>query len=170
MLRINRETDYGIVILSAMARSPGERFNPSRLAAAHGLPQPMASKVMKQLVRAGLLCSYRGAKGGYGLVRDPGEITVAEIIEALEGPIAFTECVEDGTGSCNHVDGCTAGAIWSRVSSVVQRALDGVSLAEMARPAEFPVTVYPVQVQWATDEGCAGPVSADPAKLKLIDR
>ncbi len=145
MLRINRETDYGIVILSAMARSPGERFNASQLAAAHGLPQPMASKVMKQLVHAGLLRSYRGAKGGYGLLRSPEEISVAQIIEALEGPIAFTECVEDGTGSCDHVDGCTAGGIWSRVSAAVYQALHGVTLAEMARPAEYPVTFEPAR-------------------------
>lgn len=143
MLRINRETDYGVVILSAMARRPEERFNAARIARAHGLPQPMVSKVMKQLVHAGLLHSYRGAKGGYGLARAPEEIAVAEVIEALEGPIAFTECVEDGTGECDHVDGCTASATWSRISAVVREALGGVTLAEMAKPSEVPLTLRP---------------------------
>lgn len=143
MLRINRETDYGVVILSAMARHPDERFNAARLAGAHGLPQPMVSKVMKQLVHAGLLHSYRGAKGGYGLAREPESIRIAEVIEALEGPIAFTECVEDGSGSCDHVDGCNASATWSRISSVVREALGSVTLAEMARPNEVPMTLRP---------------------------
>ena len=142
MLRINRETDYGVVILSAMARQPQERANAAQLAAAHGLPQPMVSKVMKQLVHAGLLCSYRGAKGGYGLARAPREITVAEIIEALEGPIAFTECVEAGADSCAHVADCNASDTWSRISAVVRKALGDVSLAEIGEPAEVRVGLY----------------------------
>ncbi len=145
MLRINRETDYGVVILSAMARRPGERVNAAQLAGAHGLPQPMVSKVMKQLVHAGLLCSYRGAKGGYGLARSPEQISVAEVIEALQGPIAFTECVESGTDTCTHVEDCNASATWSRISSVVRQALSAVSLAEMGEPASAPVGIYPRQ-------------------------
>ncbi|MFW6278130.1 MAG: SUF system Fe-S cluster assembly regulator [Halorhodospira sp.] len=134
MLRINRETDYSVVILSAMARRPTERFNAAQLAAAHGLPQPMVSKVMKQLVHAGLLCSFRGAKGGYGLARSPQEISVAEVIEAVEGPIAFTECVEKGTSNCGYVTGCTASATWLRISELVRTTLAEVSLAEMSKP------------------------------------
>ena len=145
MLRINRETDYGVVILSAMARQPEERANAAKLASAHGLPQPMVSKVMKQLVHAGLLRSYRGAKGGYGLARSPEQISVAEVIEALEGPIAFTECVESGANSCEHVEDCNASATWSRISSVVREALGAVSLAEMGEPARSPVGIYPRQ-------------------------
>jgi len=141
MLRINRETDYGVVILSAMAQSPAERFNAAQLAAAHGLPQPMVSKVMKQLVHAGLLRSFRGAKGGYGLARDPEAITVAEVIEALEGPIAFTECVKAGRDSCEHVDDCHASTTWARISAVVQEALGAVNLAEMGQPAAASVAL-----------------------------
>jgi len=134
MLRINRETDYSVVILSAMARQPEERFSAAQLAAAHGVPQPMVSKVMKQLVHAGLLCSYRGAKGGYGLARAPEEISVIEVIEALEGPVAFTECAEKGTDSCMHAENCQASATWLRISAVVREALASASLAEMGDP------------------------------------
>ncbi|MDZ7810237.1 MAG: Rrf2 family transcriptional regulator [Arhodomonas sp.] len=106
MIRINRETDYGIGILSMLARDAGARVTASTLAERRGLPQPMVSKILKHLARAGILVSYRGAKGGYGLARDPDEITVAEIIAALEGPIALTECVEEGVEACQYSSYC----------------------------------------------------------------
>lgn len=138
MIRINRETDYGIGILSLLARSPGERFNAAWLAAHGGLPQPMVSKILKQLARAGLLDSYRGAKGGYGLARDPQRITVAEIITALEGPISLTECVEDGVDACQYGSHCTVSTNWSRINRVVRKALSGITLAEMSEPGGAP--------------------------------
>lgn len=138
MLRINRETDYGVLILSAMALAPQQRVSSVQLAQTHGLPQPVVSKVMKQLVHAGLLCSFRGARGGYGLARSPHKISIAEVIEALEGPIAITECVEKGVTSCRHVHDCNAGAAWSRISAVVRRALERVTLAQMAASPQQP--------------------------------
>lgn len=136
MLRINRETDYGVLILTAMARFPEQRVSSVQLAKTHGLPQPIVSKVMKQLVHAGLLCSFRGSKGGYGLARTPEQVNIAEVIEALEGPIAITECVEKGRQSCSHGYDCNAGAAWSRISNVVREALQGVTLEQMGGSAE----------------------------------
>ncbi|RLK50998.1 BadM/Rrf2 family transcriptional regulator [Alkalispirillum mobile] len=134
MVRINRETDYGIGILTAMARSPEQRFSTVRLAEQQGLPQPMVAKILKNLTRAGVLVSYRGAKGGYGLARPAREISVAEIITALEGPIAFTECVEEGVDACQYGDACTTSANWWRISQVVQQALGSISLKDMSEP------------------------------------
>ncbi|BAU57267.1 iron-sulfur cluster regulator IscR [Halorhodospira halochloris] len=142
MLRINRETDYGVLILSAMARVPEQRASSAQLAYAHGLPQPIVSKVMKQLVHAGLLCSFRGTKGGYGLSRTPDQVNILEVIEALEGPIAITDCVENGTQSCAHAYDCNAGAAWSRISDVVRTALQGVTLEQMGAPQEQSVTFH----------------------------
>src|SRR5215831_15995615 len=93
MIRITRLTDYGIVLLTHFARHP-ERLtrNAPELAAAAHLPLPTVSKILKILAREGLLVPHRGAKGGFSLAKPATDITVAEIISALEGPIALTEC------------------------------------------------------------------------------
>src|SRR5690625_4308325 len=108
MIRINRETDYGVLILSLMATDPERRYTASRLVAERGLPQPVVSKILKQLVREGLLVSYRGAKGGYGLARAPETITIADIVAAMEGPISLTYCTDAGPPSCQYQDNCVA--------------------------------------------------------------
>ena len=100
MLRIRRLTDYGIVLLAHLASDPrGATHNARELSAQTGLPLPVVSKILKHLTHSGVLVSQRGAKGGYGLARDARHITVAEIVSALEGPIALTECA-DGEGQC----------------------------------------------------------------------
>jgi Rrf2 family protein len=86
---------------------------------------------MKQLVHAGLLRSFRGSKGGYGLTRTPAQISVAEVIEALEGPIAITDCAEKGMQNCSHFLDCNARVAWSRISAVVREAMESVTLAHM---------------------------------------
>lgn len=149
MIRINRETDYGIGILSLMARDSDALFTASTLARRRGLPQPMVSKILKHLVRCGILRSIRGAKGGYGLARAPERITVAEIIGALEGPIALTDCVDDGPDACLYGSACTVSGNWSRINRVVREALASITLAEMSAP-EAPdggdaATVHPLE-------------------------
>ena len=133
MIRINRETDYGVVILSLMALEPERRFNAPSLAEQRNLPLPMVSKILKQLAKAGLLVSYRGAKGGYGLARSPEQINVAEIIAALEGPIALTECVS-AVSACQYHGLCVVSSNWSRINKVLLETLQGVSLMDMTRP------------------------------------
>lgn len=132
MIRINRETDYGIGILSLMARSRDTRYNAATLAEQRGLPLPIVSKILKHLARDGILVSYRGAKGGYGLARSPEAISVADIIAALEGPIQLTECAEEGIDVCQYGSQCNVSANWSRINSVVREALDNITLAEMS--------------------------------------
>lgn len=141
MIRINRETDYGIVILSLMAVDAGQRYSAAWLAERRGLPLPVVSKVLKQLVKAGLLVSYRGAKGGYGLARPTDQVNVAEIIAALEGPISLTECVEGGVDACQYSPRCVVSTNWSRINHVVQEALEKVTLRDMTVPLAKPVTV-----------------------------
>ena len=94
MIRITKQTDYGIVLLTYLAGHTERLFNAPELAAETHLPLPMVSKILKVLTREGMLASHRGVKGGYSLARLPEEISMAEIIAALEGPIALTECVE----------------------------------------------------------------------------
>ncbi len=146
MFRLSKLADYGIVIMTNLARRPDRQFSAGEIAADSLIPHPMASKVLKGLTRAGLLTSHRGVKGGYGLAR-PGEmITVAEVITALEGPIALTACIDEGPGGCDIEALCPARANWQRINDAIRTALDGVTLAEMARaiPEAFAAPVEKV--------------------------
>ena len=93
MIRLSRITDYGIVLMVRLAQNPDdEARNARNLAAEADLPIPVVSKVLKTLTREGLLSSQRGSKGGYTLARNAEDISVPEMITALEGPISLTEC------------------------------------------------------------------------------
>lgn len=131
MIRLSKLADYGIVIMATMARDHGVQHNAAEIAAATRIPQPMASKILKTLVRSGLLRSQRGAWGGYELARPPEEISVADIITALDGPIALTACIEDGAGDCDLQALCPARANWQRINDAIRGALDQIRLSEM---------------------------------------
>jgi FeS assembly SUF system regulator len=133
MIRITKQTDYGIVLLTHLAAQPERQLNAPELAAETQLPLPMVSKILKILVREGLLVSHRGVKGGYSLGRLPEEITMAEIISSLEGPIAITECIEVSS-DCSHEQLCPVRSNWQRINEAVRGALEGITLAEMAGP------------------------------------
>jgi FeS assembly SUF system regulator len=132
MIRITKQTDYGIVLLTHLAAHPERQLNAPELAAETHLPLPMVSKILKLVAREGLLTSHRGVKGGYGLARQAEEISMAEIIAALEGPIAITECISV-EGDCSHETLCPVRSNWQRINVAVRAALEGISLAEMAR-------------------------------------
>lgn len=131
MIRITKQTDYGIVLLTHLASAPDRQVNAPELGTETHLPLPMVSKILKLLVREGLLVSHRGVKGGYTLSRPPEEISMAEVVVALEGPIAITECVDD-QGGCSHEALCPVRGRWNRINSALREALSGISLAEMA--------------------------------------
>ena len=132
MLRISRLTDYGIVLLAHLAgERGGTTHNARELAQRSNLPLPAASKILKTLTHEGLLVSHRGAKGGYGLARNASDISVAEIIAALEGPIALTECTL-GPGHCDQEITCMTRLPWQRINRAIHDALARVSLAELA--------------------------------------
>lgn len=133
MLRMTKQADYGIVLLSRMAGRSAERFTAPELAAETHLPLPMVSKILKILGRGGLLLSHRGAKGGYSLAAPPREISVARMITVLDGPIAFTECSDDGApGQCSQEAGCLIRNNWRRINVAVRDALEAINLAELA--------------------------------------
>lgn len=141
MIRLSKLADYGIVIMTHMARGPERQQTAPEIAAQTNLPLPMASKILKALVHGGLLVSYRGVKGGYGLARSAQDISVADVIVALEGPIALTACIEHGPGECDIEALCPARANWQRINDAIRDALDGITLLEMAQavPAAFGV-------------------------------
>jgi FeS assembly SUF system regulator len=133
MIRITKQTDYGIVLLTHLAVNAERQYAAPELAAEARLPLPMVSKILKLLARDGLLASHRGVKGGYSLARGAEEISMAEIITALEGPIAITECVSVES-DCSHEALCPVRGNWQRINFAVRSALEGITLAEMAQP------------------------------------
>jgi len=133
MIRMNKLTDYGVVLLTTFAREPAQGISARELSARTGIPQPTVVKLLKTLLKAGLLVSQRGTKGGYSLSRPPEEVPVSAVIEALEGPLAITECGMPGT--CEHERRCVARPNWAAVNDVIQQALSKLTLAEMTRPA-----------------------------------
>jgi len=135
MIRITKQTDYGIVLLTHLAANPEHQYNAPELAAEARLPLPMVSKILKLLARESLLVSHRGVKGGYSLARQPEAISMAEIIAALEGPIALTECISV-EGDCSHEPLCPVRSNWRRINQAVRTALAGITLAEMAHPKQ----------------------------------
>ncbi len=134
MIRMTRLTDYGIVLLTLFARDPKRPMRSARdLAAEAHLPAPTVSKLLKVLARHGLLEAHRGVKGGFNLARPASEITVADVVAALEGPIGVTECTAHA-GRCAIERFCIVRSNWRKINRVVEDALRGISLAEMARP------------------------------------
>ena len=131
MIRITRQTDYGIVLLSQMAAAPREEVHTAKQAALQsGLPLPMASKILKALAREGLLVSHRGVRGGYQLAASASAISVGAVIRALEGPIGITECSYN-PGACEQEGCCPVKTNWQRISVAVIDALDKIPLSEM---------------------------------------
>ncbi|MFO1429409.1 MAG: SUF system Fe-S cluster assembly regulator [Candidatus Competibacteraceae bacterium] len=142
MIRITRETDYGIVLMTTMARDANPPYSAAALAKQRGLPLPMVSKILKALARAGLLVSQRGALGGYSLARRPEDISAVDIIDALEGPIAITECSAADLHACMHEEYCTVSGHWHRINGAIREALKNISLLELSRPAATPIVFW----------------------------
>lgn len=131
MLRISKLTDYATVLLARLAREPGERFTAARLAAETRLASPTVSKLLKLLLHNGLLQSTRGQRGGYRLARPAQQISAADILDAIEGPLALTEC----SGQHSHCDleaSCRVGHAWQRASLAIRRSLQDITLLDLA--------------------------------------
>lgn len=131
VIKLSKLADYGIVIMTHLARPAGGQSSAQAIAQATRIPQPTASKILKALARHGLLRSQRGVNGGYELERPADDITVAQIIVALDGPIAVTDCVDGAVGSCVIERLCPARTNWERINAAIRDALNGVTLAEM---------------------------------------
>ena len=133
MLRVTRLTDYATVVLTVLAARPGDVLSAADLAACAGLELPTVAKVLRPLAQAGLVEGFRGASGGYRLARDPADISLVEVVEAMEGPLGMTECsLHDG--ACGIQDSCGVRANWRQINDVVADALRAVTLAEMLVP------------------------------------
>ena len=133
MVRISKLSDYAVQLLAALARSPERALNARDLSAAAGIAEPTVRKLLKALSRAQLLISRRGVLGGYRLARPPEKISVAEILEAIEGPVALTECNVPGGKLCERQSHCGMRKTWQSVNRVIYGALDHLTLSQMAQ-------------------------------------
>ena len=132
-MRLSHLADYAVVLMTAAARrEAGERLSATELSAETGVPLPTTQKLMGQLASAGLLDSTRGASGGFSLARPAGEISLADVVEAVEGPIAMTVCSE-GRTDCALDAHCRVKPHMGVVGNAVRGALGAVSLTELAR-------------------------------------
>lgn len=129
MLRISKLTDYATVIMSFLALDPLGVFSATRIAKEVYLSNPTVSKILKILSEAGLVKSFRGIGGGYQLARSTKEITVAEVVSAIEGSLAMTECC--ATNSCALDSWCAIKENWQIINKIILEALGRVTLHDM---------------------------------------
>ena len=150
MLRISKLTDYGTVVLAHLAGDPDIVCSAADVSAKTGIAPPTVSKLLKSLARADLVSSTRGANGGYQLTRDPIEISAADVIDALEGPVSITEC-SAADSHCEHEPVCSVGGSWKQINVAIRHALEDVSLIDLLRtnrpPPQFEFGGLPVFVE-----------------------
>jgi FeS assembly SUF system regulator, gammaproteobacterial len=133
MLRVTKLTDYATVVLTVLASRPGEVLSATDLAESAGLEPPTVSKLLKLLGQAGLVKAQRGVHGGYRLAREAADISLIEIVEAMEGPLAITECSHQES-QCGIAQQCGMRSNWRLINDVVADALRGFTLAQMLHP------------------------------------
>ena len=134
-MRLSSMADYAVVTMCAAARPCGSaRVSAAELAEETGLPVPTVQKLVSLLSRAGLLRSVRGSGGGLKLARPAAAITLADIVEAVEGPITLTTCVEHGRHECALESCCSVRPHWGVVNETLRGALAGVPLTQLAQP------------------------------------
>jgi len=132
-MRLSSLADYAVVMMAAAARHGAEgRLSATILSAETGVPLPTAQKLMGRLAAAGLLASQRGATGGFALARKAEAISLADIIEAVEGPIALTSCVDDHRHDCALEQACKVKPHWAVVNGAVRKAFEDVRLDQLA--------------------------------------
>ena len=131
MLRISKLTDYGTMVRACLAARPEERQTATAVAESPRLGLPTVSKLLKSFHRAGLVTSARGARGGYQLARPASNISAAAIIDAIDGPVAITEC-SGHHSACDLETVCSTGTAWQRVNAAIRRSLDQLSLAQLS--------------------------------------
>ena len=127
---MSRMTDYGTVVLACLATQDGNVYSATEVAEATHLNEPTVRKILKTLSKANLVTSYRGQRGGYTLKGDAHKITAAKILDALEGPVALTEC-SAAQSTCQIQSCCTVGRSWQLINQRIRVALEKVSLAEL---------------------------------------
>ena len=146
MLRISKLTDYATVVMTCLAQAPADVLSAQEIAERAHLELPTTSKLLKTLAQAGLVESFRGVRGGYRLARPALEVTIADVVAAMEGPFGMTECSAHA-GACGHEPHCAVRGNWRRISDAIETALRGVTLADMVVESKPRGRRIPLRVQ-----------------------
>lgn len=134
MISITKHSDYAIVMLAHFSKNPGALISAKGLSETLKLPYPTVSKLLKILVKSNMLVSIQGAQGGYKLLKPSSSISVASVIEAVEGPIALTECATGDHGKCKTQDSCSIQPHWMTINGVIKKSLEGLSVGSLNQP------------------------------------
>lgn len=144
MLRLSKLTDYAVVVLVRLSQGEGVKTSPG-ISVSTGVPEPTVAKVLKILAASGIVVSQRGARGGYRLARPLEAIAIADVITAIEGPIALTACVDGGSGNCEAESICPVRGRWDPVNHAIHQALTMITLADMQVSAIPPAFRVPAR-------------------------
>ncbi|USG63206.1 SUF system Fe-S cluster assembly regulator [Sneathiella marina] len=136
MIKLSKMTDYGVVIMSEMARMPGRVMTAPDISLHTGLTVPTAAKILRVLAKGKMLVSHRGAHGGYELTAQPAEISIADIVRAMEGPLAVTSCVDESEEDCSVEECCPMRGGWEKINRALNAALEEVTLADMCQDTQ----------------------------------
>lgn len=143
MIRLNKLTDYAVVIMAEMGRM-ADVATAGAISQRTTVPRPTVAKLLKLLAHHGLVVAHRGRSGGYRLARSVAAITVAQVVEAIEGPLAVSACVDGAAECCDIERTCPMHGRWDQVNGALRRALQGLTLADMLRPdPTLPVSPVP---------------------------
>lgn len=135
MIKLTNLADYSVVLMCHLAQDSSALHSAASLSEQTGVPVPTVSKILGALSRAGLLSSQRGLKGGFRLARSVNKISIADVVEALDGPIALTNCIENTPGDCSYESFCSMKPHWQVINETVRGALASITLAHIILPA-----------------------------------
>jgi FeS assembly SUF system regulator len=134
MLRLSKKTDYALMAMAHLAVKPGSSSSAREIAEAYDIPVELMAKVLQRLTRRGLLSSQQGTRGGYQLARAAGNISVADVIQAIDGPVAVTACSAHAD-RCGQFEKCNVRDPLHRIREVIVSALSATTLSELAGDA-----------------------------------
>jgi FeS assembly SUF system regulator len=134
MIKMTNLADYAVVLMSFMAANPKKTYSAADIASATAVPSPTVSKILGAMARSGLLLSHRGLNGGFSMARAPEDISVADIISVVDGPIALTNCIEHAPGECGMEVGCGMRRHWQKINDAVRGALENIPLSDLSSP------------------------------------
>jgi FeS assembly SUF system regulator len=134
VIKISKMADYAVVVLASLSRHEEGLSSASALALNTGLPEPTVSKVLKLLSKSGIIASTRGTLGGYRFEREPAQVSIADILLAVDGPVSLTACIEGSAERCDYQCNCLMKGRWNRVNLAIQKAFEDISLEDMIAP------------------------------------
>lgn len=138
MIKLSNLADYAVVLMSNIAARPDDNHTAFKLNAETKVPLPTVSKILGKMAKAGLLISHRGIGGGFSMNPQRTDISVADIIEAVDGPVQLTNCLSNEETSCDYELVCLTRSKWDKINKAVYEALNNVRLSEMIqKPLDF---------------------------------